>query len=473
MSSDALKKPLQWRLTVRERQFILLFGDLLASIASLILALYFWAQPDWLKFSLEFIQQRIPFWFFLLPVLWLILLIELYDLRRAASSKVTLKGILSAAGVCLALYLLAYFTSEPNSLPRRGVAVFIVCSTLFTLIWRTFYIKVFTAQPFLKRVLVIGAGKSGRTLAHCVRDIYPDPFHLIGFIDDDESKRNTLLEGYPILGNSDEMARLVDQYQITDLVFSISKNVDAKTFQNIIRLQEEGIEIKSMPAIYEELLGRIPITVLQSDWLLRTFVDQAQTGIMYNMAKRLMDVAGGLIGSLFFLFIFPFVALAILIDSGKPIFYSQARLGKNGKAFKILKFRTMIQDAEKDGIARMAVQNDDRITRVGNFLRKSHLDEFPQFLNVLKGELSLVGPRAEREQLTNSLQEVVPFYRTRLLVKPGITGWAQINYGYASTVEDTTVKLEYDLYYIKHQSLVLDFSIILRTVGDILGFRGR
>jgi exopolysaccharide biosynthesis polyprenyl glycosylphosphotransferase len=473
MSSDGIKKSPNWRLTLRERQSILLFGDLFVSVLSLLLSIYFWAQPDWLTFSTEFIQQRIPFWFFLLPFLWLLLLIELYDVRRASSFRNVFKGILSASAVCLAIYLLAYFTSEPNSLPRRGVAVFIVCAALLTLLWRYVFIRIFTAQSFLNRVLIIGAGKAGLTLAQCVREIKPAPFTLVGFVDDDPAKRETSLAGYPVLGASEDLEALVEEHQITDMIFAIRKDVAPDTFRNIIRLQEAGIEIKSMPVTYEELLGRVPIKVLQSDWLLRSFVDEAQTGSMYNLAKRLIDIAGGLVGCVLLAVIFPFVALAILLDSGRPVLYVQERLGKNGKPFRLLKFRTMIQDAEKDGVARMTAENDARITRVGKFLRKSHIDEFPQFIGILKGEMSLVGPRAERETLTNELQEVIPFYRTRLLVKPGATGWAQINQVYASTVEDTVIKLEYDLYYIKHQSLMLDFSIILRTMGKVLGFRGR
>jgi len=172
-------------------------------------------------------------------------------------------------------------------------------------------------------------------------------------------------------------------------------------------------------------------------------------------------------------FIYPPVALAILLDSGFPIFYSQDRLGKNGQVYKIFKFRTMTQNAEEDGEARLASENDTRITRVGRFLRKSHLDEFPQFFNVLRGDMSLTGPRAEQVELVNVLQEEVPFYRARLLVKPGLTGWAQVNYGYAATVAQTIIKLEYDLYYIKHRNLWLDLTILFRTVGTVIGFRGQ
>jgi lipopolysaccharide/colanic/teichoic acid biosynthesis glycosyltransferase len=153
--------------------------------------------------------------------------------------------------------------------------------------------------------------------------------------------------------------------------------------------------------------------------------------------------------------------------------YSQVRAGKGGRSYRIRKFRTMYQDAEKDGKARMAQESDDRITRVGGFLRRTHIDELPQFWDVLRGDMSMVGPRSERPEWVTHFEKQIPFYRARLLVKPGITGWAQINYGYVATVEETTIKLEYDLYYIKHRNLLMDMSILLRTVGQMIGLRGR
>jgi lipopolysaccharide/colanic/teichoic acid biosynthesis glycosyltransferase len=202
-------------------------------------------------------------------------------------------------------------------------------------------------------------------------------------------------------------------------------------------------------------------------------VDQARVGGFFELSKRLVDVAGGLVGVVLMLAILPLIALAIFLDSGRPIFYFQTRSGRGGGLYRIIKFRTMRQDAEADGQPQWAKENDERATRVGRFLRRTHLDELPQFINVLRGEMSLVGPRAERPELVALFQKDVPFYRARLLVKPGITGWAQINYGYAVTVEDTAIKLEYDLYYIKRRNILLDFVIVLRTAGVVIGFRGR
>jgi lipopolysaccharide/colanic/teichoic acid biosynthesis glycosyltransferase len=173
------------------------------------------------------------------------------------------------------------------------------------------------------------------------------------------------------------------------------------------------------------------------------------------------------------LFFLPFISLATLIDSGRPLLYSQTRLGRGASKFMIYKFRTMKQDAEQNGEARLAEKNDPRVTRVGDFLRKTRLDELPQFWNILRGEMSLVGPRAERPELIAEFQRQVPFYRARLLVKPGLTGWAQINYGYYASVTEMSVKLEYDLYYIKHRTLAMDFQIILRTIGTVLRRTGR
>jgi lipopolysaccharide/colanic/teichoic acid biosynthesis glycosyltransferase len=228
-----------------------------------------------------------------------------------------------------------------------------------------------------------------------------------------------------------------------------------------------------MPVMYEELTGRVPIYLLKPDWLLRSFIDDVHVNRFYEIGKRILDIFGGLFGVLFFMLLYPIIGLAIVSDNWGPIIYSQVRLGKNGKFYEILKFRTMYVDAEKNGNFKPAEENDERITSIGKILRKSHLDELPQFINVLKGEMSLVGPRSERPMIVETYQKHIPFYRGRLLVKPGITGWAQVNYGYASTIEENAVKLEYDLYYIKHRDLLMDLSTMLLTVSSVIGLRGR
>ena len=466
------QKPL-WRITTRERRFILLFGDLIAIGLALIVALYFWAMGDqWLKFSWQFLKERPPDWYYFLPIIWLTLLLELYDPRRASKRADTIRGIAAAAAICTILYLAIFFISEPKSLPRRGVAGFIGAVAVLNLLWRLLYIRVFNAPAFLRRVLIIGAGRAGSILAEIIQKIKPTPFTVVGFIDDDSKKQRTKISELPVLGSSNTLMAVIEKQNITDLIFAISGDMHDTLYSAILSAEELGIEVTTMPVVYEELLGRVPISLLADDWVLRSFVDRAHASGSYELVKRLMDFLGAIFGLFILIPLFPILSLLIVIDDGFPIIFSQTRVGKSGKHFDLYKFRSMCRDAEKDGIARFAVENDERATRIGKFLRKSHIDELPQLINVLRGDISLVGPRAERPELVLSLEKEVPFYRARLFVKPGVTGWAQINYQYASNVEETAVKLEHDLYYIMHRNIILDFMILFRTFGAVIGFRG-
>lgn len=462
-----------WRMRAGERRMLLLIGDGLVTIIALVIALYFWAQGDaWLNFSWEFLDQRVPTWFILLPIVWIILLIELYDVRRANNRSDTLRGIALAAGIGMIAYLLFFFVAE-DPLPRRGVAGFVLAAFVLELGWRMLYIRIFTAPQFMRRVLIVGAGRAGSTLLQHLRQIYPAPFHVVGFIDDDPSKIGQEVEGVKVMGGGSDLLTIIEREYISDLIFAITGEMNSVTFHALLKAREQGIEVSTFSSVYEELLGRVPISLLQSDWILRSFVDQAHANAFYDLAKRLLDLLGGLVGCLGMLIVLPFVALATLLDSGFPLFYSQERLGLYGKPYKIYKFRTMVRDAEKDGRARPASENDERVTGVGRFLRRSHMDELPQFFNVLVGDMSLVGPRAERPQLIEKFQDKIPFYRARLFVKPGLTGWAQINFGYAWNIDTNTIKQEYDLYYIKHRNLVLDVIILVRTVSTVFGLKGR
>jgi exopolysaccharide biosynthesis polyprenyl glycosylphosphotransferase len=448
---------------------------MLASGLSLVLALYIWglSSDEWLGFSVEFLALRVPLWFYLLPAVWLALIVELYDIHRASKLADTARGIAVAALLGLGLYMVLYFTSPPKSLPRGGVAYFLVSVALLTLGWRVLYIRIFTAQSFMRRVLVIGAGKAGHTLLQMYKGMEPPPFLILGAIDDDPEKIGTEIEGYRILGDAESLPRLVVEQNITDLIVCISDTMGGRMFQTLLNLQEQGLEIVRMQTVYEELLGRVPIFHLEVDWILRNLIETSRVNVFYLLAKRLMDLLVGLMGLMLMGVVFPLIALANLLESGRPIFYTQTRSGLGDRTYGLLKFRTMRQDAEKDGVPQWTAKNDQRVTRVGRVLRKTHLDELPQCVNILRGEMSIVGPRPERPELIALFQKNVPFYRARLLVKPGLTGWAQVHQDYAANVDETNLKLEYDLYYIKHRSLLLDLITILRTPATVLGLRGR
>jgi len=468
-----LRKSHPWRLRVGERRVVLMIGDLTAGLFSLGLALYVWgSRLRFIEFDLNFLRERVPVWFYLLPVVWIVMMLELYDMHRAGNWSQTVRGIASAALVSFGLYLVFYFF-YPELLPRLSVAIFLVAITLLTLGWRWLFIRIFAAPQFMRRVLLVGGGKAGQALLRVINDLWPPPFFIAGIIDDDPEKLDMEIEGYRVLGTSQSLVTIVSEQNISDVIVAITGQIHSDMFQSLLKAQEQGVDILRMPRIFEDLVGRVPILLLEADWILRSFVDEAYSSRIYELTKRLFDVLGGLIGVVLLLLVLPFVALAILIDDGRPIFYTQVRTGKSGQTYHMIKLRTMVRDAEADGTPRWASETDQRTTRVGRFLRKSHLDELPQFFNVLRGEMSLVGPRAERPELVNFFEQQVPFYRARLLVRPGITGWAQINFGYASSIEDTIIKLEYDLYYVKRRNLLLDLLILLRTPITVFGFRGR
>jgi exopolysaccharide biosynthesis polyprenyl glycosylphosphotransferase len=415
----------------------------------------------------------VPGWFYLLPFIWIFLLIEIHDIRKASSWGPTLQGIGTAALIGSILYLFIYFTSPPESLPRTGVAVFIISAALLTTLWRLFYIRVLTTELFLPRVLVVGGGVSGKLFLKTFNDIDPKPYFMIGIIDDDPAKLGQEFEGHKVLGSGLDLLDIIEEEKISDIIVAITGVIKGGTFQAILDAQELGVEITRMPVAYEDLNQTVPIRILEADWILRSFVDDTGVSGLYHIAKRIMDLIGGLVGVGLFLFLLIPVGFLILLDDGFPILYRQDRLGQSGRPYKIIKFRTMVKDADQGGKAQWASEDDQRITKIGRFLRKTHLDEFPQFINVLKGEMSLVGPRSEQPGLVQNLQKDVPFYRARLLVKPGVTGWAQINYGYPETVDETIDKLEYDLYYIKNRTILLDLRIILGTPATIFGLKGR
>jgi len=256
----AQSRPRRWYLRASERVFILLIGDITMAALALFLALYFWAAGDaWMEFSLEFITQRPPFWYFLLPIFWMVLLVELYDVRRASKPLETLKGIGLATLINALAYLLIYFTSPPNSLPRRGVAFFILFVAALTLLWRLFYIRVFTAPALQRRVLIIGAGKAGQAIVDVIDSQWPPPFFTAGLIDDNPEMLGKEIGGYKVLGNSGDLLQIVEEYEITDMILAITGKMNGEMFQAILAAQEKGVNLTSMPQIYEELLSRVPI----------------------------------------------------------------------------------------------------------------------------------------------------------------------------------------------------------------------
>lgn len=406
--------------------------------------------------------------------LWLFLAIvaDIYDVRNAASAARTQRATLAAAVVCV-----LFKDSYSGTLSLYGVTAPYAAVAVLTIgVVRTGYSFIHKSWHFKERVLIFGAGSSGTTLASEVQSapIGQRAYDLIGFIDDDPSKQGRTLQGVPVLGTSHEMARLLEEHQIDCLVMAVNSSpvLRAGVFPSMLSARESGIRIVSMPTLYELATRKVAVNHAGTNFGVYFPLENYQQPFVNDVIKRVGDIFAGLIGTIATLLLCPVVWLINQKLNKGPLFYRQDRVGKGGRTFPILKFRTMVDGAESDGV-QWASEDDPRITRFGRVLRKTRIDELPQCVNILLGQMSLVGPRPERPEFVERLEETIPFYRARHAVKPGLTGWAQVMYHYGSSEEDAMVKLQYDLYYIKHRSLPLDLRIVGKTVTVVLTASGR
>ena len=299
-------------------------------------------------------------------------------------------------------------------------------------------------------------------------------FHFVGVVLPRRDIQGFQIEkevGIPLLGPIESLATFVRQCgkpEHTLLVVALGEERDDVSLRAIADCMSRGCEVAEIADTYETLTERVPVLHIHEHWLLSVFNGPR---MWYHFLKRAIDISFSLA---LLVFLSPFillVACAVMLTSGRPIFYQQCRVGRGGKEFVIYKFRTMVEDAEKDE-AVWAVKNDPRTTRVGRFLRRFRIDETPQLFNVLKGDMSLIGPRPERPEFVQKLQQEIPFYSYRHVVKPGITGWAQVKYPYACSVEDSLQKLQYDLFGVRNASVTRDVRILIRTMWVVLSGAG-
>jgi len=464
----------QLPLRISERKLLLVSIDLLLVNGAVLFALRVWTLRDpRLNFSPEFILSQ-THWFLILTALWLLLasLGDFYNLRLAANLHSVWLVLFRITALVFLIYVAIYFLSPRQLLPR-GIVLYHSAATLVLVgIWRTIYGVLFGRAFFRRRAVVIGAGQAGQTIVQAIEENLPSQYQLVGYIDDNPAKRGQVIEGIPVIGSRWDLLPLVKEKGVSEIILAITHTVHGELIQAIMDCQEQGVQISLMPLLYEEITGRVPVEHVGDDWSLVLPLDHAAIGSFWPFVKRTMDIFISGLGLIVLALLSPILALAIYIDSPGPIFYTQERVGKGGRTFCLFKFRSMIPNAEESG-AVWAEENDPRVTRVGRFLRLTMMDELPQLINVARGEMSVVGPRPERPIFADQLAKQIPFYRARHAVKPGMAGWALVNYGYSSSVRDALVKLQYDLYYIKHQSIYLDLLILAKTVGAMISFKGR
>lgn len=458
----------------RSRQAILAAGDLLLLGPVLALALrlgglrsgWDWAQRPFLDEYLRWLALLLPLW---LALAWAN---GLYELGRPRRGALAVAGPMLVSGQLLLLWALVYFIPPPWTLVRHVAVFFALGAAVALPLWRLAFLALLERRAFRTRLIIIGAGEAGRTILEAIATQASQLYDVVGFIDDDPALAGSALGEVPVLGGREVLLPDIRRMGATEVVLAITHGMEAGLFRAVLDAQEQGVTVTPMPLLYEQLTGRVPVEHIGEQWAVALPLGPAEAVGLYRLARRAGDLAAAIAGLALLLLLLPLLAPLIWIDSRGPILYRQTRLGRGGRPFTLFKLRTMQPAAEAAG-PRWAAEADPRVTRVGRFLRRSRLDELPQALNILRGEMSLIGPRPERPEFVAQLAQDIPFYRARHAVAPGLTGWAAVHQDYAASTDDALLKLQYDLYYIKHRSLPLDGWILLRTAAKVLRLVGR
>ena len=395
---------------------------------------------------------------------------DLYDFVVMHDRAELVLRLLQALGLAwIALALLFY--AVPQVMIGRGVSLISLPVALLLMVgWRLGIHWVLGHPEIGERILIVGSGPFAIEVARETLNRPDAGFRVVGFVDDDPALLGKSLINPKVIGLTSELAALVKRESIDRLVVAIADRRGAFPTQELLRLSLTGeVSIEESASFYERITGRVLLDLVRPSWLI--FSSRGQRARANEVMRVVIHRVVALVGAILSSPIALLTAILIKIDSRGPVLYKQERVGKNGRSFTLMKFRSMHVDAEKDGPV-WASNGDGRMTRVGRIIRRVRIDEIPQFWNIIRGDMNFVGPRPERPHFVAQLAEEISYYEQRHLIAPGLTGWAQIKYPYGASIEDARKKLEYDLYYIKNQSLLLDATIMFETIKTILFGRG-
>jgi len=442
------------------KKFLLLGGDAAFLLLSLPVTLFiaFRAEFD----RQIFIDHLFPFLFIYLFILILFFITGLYDIRSFKSATSTFSTVIIIHGIgAIFGILFFYLATDPAITPKTNLALNMLVAAIFVSFWRVLFQK-YLARHMRINVAIAGLNEHAKELA-AIMAIRPYMgYNLTAFV------RTDAMLGENVLGNvktffaDKNLAKNLRASNIDTVITAENPHLNPALAQAFVECIPYKIRFLDLAQSYELLTGRVPISYVNQAWFLENITEHQKK--IYDSLKRIADIATASVFLALSLPLWPLIALAVKWDSEGPVFYKQERVGKNKKLFWLIKFRSMIEHAES-GTAIWAEEKDKRITRVGSLLRRTHLDELPQMINIIKDDISLVGPRPERIEFVRELEKQIPHYNIRHITKPGFTGWAQINFRYARTPMDTYEKFQYDLYYLKNRSLILDISILLKTVN--------
>ncbi|MFC7356885.1 sugar transferase [Jejudonia soesokkakensis] len=453
---------------ISERKILLRILDIASVLALLyVIGLIF-------KFDYFLINKEHWVWSIVLAIYLTLFasIFELYNLQKASKFEVVVQNVILTSSVTVLFYLLTPFYTPTLPTNRLQIVYFYMAINIALFVWRYAYISLISTPRFYKRILLISNSEDQHAIIESLHKSDPN-YRVVGTIATDIDSQEVTVDSI-IEFPSEGIYQTVLKHQISEIVVGDTQGegVPVEINNQLLRLLELGTPIREYTQVYEEINRRVPVHHAEKDFYRYFPFSRSNQNKLYLFFHRVLDLLFSVLGLAFGLLIFPLVMVGNLFANRGPLFYSQIRVGKNGMPFRIYKLRSMIVDAEKHG-AQFAEKEDVRVTRFGSFLRKTRFDEIPQFINVIKGDMSVIGPRPERPVFVEELSKKIPFYEVRHLVKPGVTGWAQVNASYGTTDADALEKLQYDLYYIKHRRLFLDISIVIKTLSTIIFYRGQ
>ncbi|NVK51434.1 MAG: exopolysaccharide biosynthesis polyprenyl glycosylphosphotransferase [Flavobacteriaceae bacterium] len=452
---------------ISERKLLLRVFDITVIIVSISIA-FFYTSFNYIKVN----NNLAYLWFLVLAVYYLLFgeVFQLYNLKISSNGFTVVRSTLITAFVTTIFYVFSPYITPSLPENRLQIVAFFLMLSVPVILWRFLYIRILFSPKYFKTIIVVGHTSVIDRLTEL------KPFTSLHNIPAYVS--NETIEGLQNFHDvtSVDLRKLIKMYPaITEIVIStsgFSTDVVKEINKQLITLFEKGINIKSFETYYEEVTDRIPKEYLTDKFYKEINFSKNEENSFYLFVRRITEIIIATIGLLLLVSVLPLIIIGNLLGNRGPLFYVQERVGFKGDIFKIIKLRSMVKNAESNG-AVWAEKNDKRITFFGKFLRRTRLDESPQFFNVLKGDMSIIGPRPERPEFVNELEKDIPFYVIRHIVRPGLTGWAQVNYPYANSFEEQETKLRYDLYYIKERNAFLDFKILIKTITTVLFFRGQ
>lgn len=453
---------------ISERKVLLRVFDIISVLGMLYLV--------GIIFDFDYFKFKSENWFWsIVLVLYLTVfasIFELYDLQKASKFEVVIQNIILTASVTVLLYLLTPFYTPTLPTNRLQIIYFYISINIALFAWRYAYVTLIATPRFHKKVLLIAHEREVEAIVESLHKSDPN-YRVIGFIHTAKKPSHKMIMEIEEF-DAGTIDTLIQENNISEIVVanSVSDKMSVTLYNNLLLLLEKGVPIREYTQVYEELTHRVPVQHVDKDFYRFFPFSRSNQNKLYLFFHRILDLLFSVIGLCFGLGISPLILIGNLVGNRGPLFYTQIRVGKNGKHFRIFKLRSMVIDAEKYG-AQFADTQDIRVTKFGRFLRRSRFDEIPQFINVIKGDMSVIGPRPERPVFVKELSEKIPFYEVRHIVKPGVTGWAQVNHKYGMSSDDALEKLQYDLYYIKKRSIFLDISIVIKTLSTIIFFRGQ